>query len=91
MLVVVDIRALDAAGSLEQLSQALGLGGRGRNASVSPEKARQAVTWRVRAAIRTLEHELPACGRHLQRSVQTGVFCSYDPEIDPRWIVEEDQ
>lgn len=70
------------------LSESLGLDGRAREKGSSAEKARQAVSWRIRAAIRKIEDQLPACGRHLARSVQTGGFCRYDPESDPGWSID---
>ena len=57
---------------VDELSAGLGLGGRDREKGSAPEKARQAVTWRIRAAVRKIEAAIPACGRHLQRSVRTG-------------------
>lgn len=74
---------------VEVLSAALGLGGRDRQRGASAERARQAVAWRLKSAIRKLEQQLPACGRHLRRSIRTGAFCSYDPEADPGWTVTD--
>lgn len=88
-----DIGRLDALQAefdaiVNELTQGLGLGGRDRPAGASAEKARQAVAWRIRSAIKRIEAEHPACGRHLRRSVKLGAFCRYDPEVDPGWIVE---
>lgn len=49
--------------------------------------ARSAVTWRIRAAIRKIDGELPALGRHLRASVRTGMFCAYDPEAPTAWVL----
>ena len=46
------------------------------------ERARTAVTYRVRAAIRKLDQLHPELGRHLANSVRTGTWCSYRPETD---------
>ena len=73
---------------VDALTKAYGLGGRKRETGASAEKARSAVTWRIRAAIKKLDHELPALGRHLRASVRTGGFCAYDPELTPDWVVE---
>ena len=37
-------------------------------------------------AIRLIEESHPELGRHLRASVRTGVFCSYVPETEQRWI-----
>jgi hypothetical protein len=64
---------------LGTLSAALGLGGRGRRLSDSSEKARTAVTWRIRHALRRIEAAHPALGRHLAQRVETGTFCRFRP------------
>jgi hypothetical protein len=43
------------------------------------ERARKAVTARVRDAIRRIADVLPDLGRHLDRTVRTGGVCRYDP------------
>jgi hypothetical protein len=70
---------------VEQLASALGLGGRSRRAGSTVERARSAVTQRVRATIRRLHGELPELGRHLDAAITTGTFCSYRPEHDIEW------
>jgi len=72
---------------IEQLSAAYGLGGRARRTGGSAERARTAVTGRIRDAIRRLEAAHPELGRHLSRAVRTGTFCVYDPEPPARWDV----
>jgi hypothetical protein len=62
---------------IEALSAALGLGGRVRKLGDSVEKARTAVTWRIRHALRRIEAVHPAMGRHLARRVKTGTFCQF--------------
>lgn len=76
---------LDAV--IEQLSAALGLGGRGRKLGDPAEKARTAVTWRIRAAIKKIGEAHPELGRHLEVSVRTGAFCAYAPEHAIRWTI----
>jgi hypothetical protein len=73
---------------VEQLSEAFGLGGRSRTTGSSSERARTAVTYRVRAAIRKLEQVHPDLGRHLSNSVRTGTWCSYRPENETTWTIE---
>jgi hypothetical protein len=70
---------------VEALTQAYGLGGRVRRAGSAAERARTAVTARIRDAIRRIGEAHPDLGRHLARSVRTGTFCSYEPEEPTRW------
>lgn len=67
------------------LTSAYGLGGRLRRTGSSAERARTAVTARVRDAIRRIGAADPALGAHLARSVRTGTFCRYDPERPVDW------
>jgi hypothetical protein len=70
---------------VEALTQAYGLGGRIRRTGSAAERARTAVTARIRDAIRRIGAEHPDLGRHLSRSVRTGTFCTYDPDQPVRW------
>lgn len=70
---------------LDQLASAYGLGGRVRRTGSSAERARSAVTARIRETIRRLDELDPALGRHLRASVRTGTFCSYTPEAPVAW------
>jgi TolB-like protein len=72
---------------LEHLSAGLGLGGKTRKAEDPVEKARAAVTWRIRKAIKKIDAENPVLGKHLKASIKTGVFCGYDPEYPTSWEV----
>jgi hypothetical protein len=69
----------------DRLIADLGLGGRSRSAPDWVERARKAVRRRIAASLARIESEHRAAGRHLRRSVQTGVFCSYDPAEPVRW------
>ncbi|MDX2344251.1 MAG: hypothetical protein QNL12_11225, partial [Acidimicrobiia bacterium] len=77
---------------LAEIRRATGLGGRLRtNASDPGERARKAVSARIRDAIRRLDTVAPLLAAHLNRSVQTGLRCSYAPVGDDsqiRWNVE---
>ena len=73
---------------VEQLSEAFGLGGRARATGSSAERARTAVTYRVRSAIRKLSQLHPDLGRHLTNAVRTGTWCAYRPERDVHWLVD---
>ncbi len=68
---------------IEALTQAYGLGGRVRRPGSAAERARTAVTARIKDAIRRIGEAHPDLGRHLARSVRTGTFCSYDPTSRP--------
>ena len=72
---------------LDEMRKATGLGGRDRKMGDAAERARSAVTWRIRNAIKKLDAAHPALARHLGNSIKTGVFCSYTPEKETRWFV----
>ena len=72
---------------VETLSQALGLAGKPRRLGGSVERARTAVTWRIRSAIRKAIAVHPALGRHLENSVRTGTYCTYAPEKTMDWVL----
>jgi hypothetical protein len=74
---------------VEQLTGAYGLGGRGRRAGGSGERARTAVRSRIRAALDRIGEAHPPLGRHLERSIRTGTFCVYDPDPPVAWVVED--
>lgn len=69
----------------DQLTSSLGLRGRPRRSGDVAERARKAVTQRVRAAIQRLDRDHPELGRHLDRSIRTGTYCSYTPERPTSW------
>ena len=72
---------------LAELGAAVGLGGRARTMLDPAERARKAVTGRVRDAISHIEMAHPELGRHLRRSVRTGSFCVYDPAEARYWLL----
>lgn len=72
---------------IDHLSAAMGIGGATRSAGGTVERARSAVTHRIRAAIRQVEKLNPHLGRHLRHAVNTGTYCSYRPEQPTRWRV----
>jgi predicted ATPase len=71
---------------LNELSAAYGMRGP-RRAGDPAEKARSAVTARIRAAIAKIRDVHPELGRHLKNSIHTGRFCSYRPDEATRWRV----
>jgi hypothetical protein len=70
-----------------ELAAAVGLGGRPRRAGDPAERARKAVTGRIRMTIGRIDREHPALGRHLDASVRTGTYCVYRPERATEWSV----
>jgi hypothetical protein len=64
----------------DQLTGAVGLGGRDRRTGSDAERARVNVTRAIRAALRRVEERDADLGRHLQTTVRTGTFCSYEPD-----------
>lgn len=73
---------------LAELRRAGGLAGRSRPLGASSaERARKAVSARVREAIRRIAAVDPVLGAHLDRSVVTGTTCRYDPRTPLRWTL----
>ena len=70
---------------LAELSAAVGLSGRPRRALDPAERARKAVTWRIRDALNHVDAAHAELGRHLRRSVRTGGFCVYEPAEPTTW------
>lgn len=66
----------------DELAGAVGLGGRDRKAASAAERARLSVTRAIRAAMARIAEASPSLGRHLETTIRTGTFCSYNP--DPR-------
>lgn len=62
-----------------ELKRAAGLGGRDRRLGDVGEKARSAVTARIRDAIRRIADVHPELGEHLSSTVRTGRECAYEP------------
>ena len=65
-----------------QLAAAVGLGGRDRRSSSKAERARSAVTKRIKETINRIADVIPPLGRHLAARIKTGYFCSYNPHPD---------
>ncbi len=70
---------------LDHLSKSTGLGGKTRKMSDQIEKARSALTWRIRAAIKKVKSVHEPLGNHLSNTIKTGIFCSYKPENEVSW------
>jgi adenylate cyclase len=82
-------RIEQARGEMEaisgQLSAGVGLGGRDRPAASHAERARVAVTQRLKAGLAKIRESHPSLGRHLAATVKTGYFCSYNPDPLVAW------
>lgn len=65
---------------LRELRAATGLAGRPRALGDAKERARKAVSSRIREAIDRLREAHPELGRHLEAAVATGTHCVYDPQ-----------
>lgn len=63
-----------------ELSRAVAKGGQGRRAGSAAERARTAVQRRLRDAIERIGEHSPALAAHLEQSIRTGTYCSYEPE-----------
>jgi hypothetical protein len=73
----------------QELSAAVGLGGRDRRSGGDAERARVNVTRAIRTAVdRIAEHDA-SLGHHLRTCVSTGTFCAYDPgPLATNWELE---
>jgi pimeloyl-ACP methyl ester carboxylesterase/class 3 adenylate cyclase len=71
-----------------ELTAAYGLGGRPRRSPDHLERARKAVRRRLRTAMARVARAHPGLGRHLDASIRTGTFCSYQPERETLWSVD---
>jgi non-specific serine/threonine protein kinase len=63
----------------DELARGVGLGGRERVAGAAAERARVNVQRRLKDALERISAADATMGRHLTRSVKTGMFCSYEP------------
>jgi pimeloyl-ACP methyl ester carboxylesterase len=70
---------------LAELSAAAGLGMRARTFPSDAERARKAVTARLRDAISRVRSVHPTLGEHLDRAIVTGLTCVYKPTQPIRW------
>jgi hypothetical protein len=77
---------------LAEVRRTTGLGGRIRTVANDPaERARKAVSGRIRDAIRRLDSITPRLAAHLDRSIRTGLRCAYVPtgaDASIRWRVD---
>ena len=64
----------------EELALAVGLSGQNRRIGSEAERARSAVTKRIKSSIKRIGEAIPSLGSHLATRVKTGYFCSYNPQ-----------
>jgi len=77
------VKAQDEIRAIAQhLASAVGLGGRDRKTSSATERARSAVTKRIKKAIQKIGNAIPSLGHHLTARIKTGYFFSYTPHPD---------
>jgi len=77
---------------LAEIRRAAGLGGQPRAAANDPaERARKSVSARIRDAIHRVESLAPDLAAHLDRSIRTGLRCSYDPAPEDAvdWLIRD--
>jgi tetratricopeptide (TPR) repeat protein len=65
---------------VQELSRAVGLGGRDRPVGSATERARLSVTRAIRSAIERIAENSAALGEHLETTIHTGTYCSYHPD-----------
>ena len=70
---------------LEHLRHITGLGGRVRHAASPAERARKAVSARIRDAIAKVGGDHPELAAHLTAAISTGATCSYQPKRPVAW------
>ncbi|MEU2616007.1 AAA family ATPase [Micromonospora sp. NPDC007271] len=85
------VAALDAerAALLAELRAAAGLAGRSRRLGDEAERARKAVTARIRDTLRRLGDRHPALAAHLRDTVSTGSSCRYLPPEPVPWRLHD--
>jgi hypothetical protein len=79
-------RARAERGALvSEVTAAAGLAGRARRLGDQPERARKAVTARIRDTIGRIERVHPSLAAHLRATVTTGTRCGYSPPTPTSW------
>ena len=71
----------------QELSRAVGLGGRNRRAASASERARQSITKSIKSALGAIAQSEATLADLLSRCIKTGTFCSYrlDPDFPIAW------
>jgi hypothetical protein len=63
----------------EQLTSAMGLGGRDRKAADHSERARDRIRKSIHKSLASIRENDPTLGHHLTTCIRTGYLCSYHP------------
>lgn len=69
----------------QELSNALGLGGRTRKAADTKEKARKSVSVAITRGLKDIRGDHPDLFEHLNAALKRGDFFLYEPATSPRW------
>ena len=64
----------------DELSAAVGLGGRDRKISDYAERARLRIGKAIRSAVSAIQKHDPSLGHHLSTCIRTGYYCAYAPD-----------
>ena len=64
----------------EQLSSAMGLGGRDRKAGDHSERARDRIRKSIHKSLESIRENDASLGHHLTTCIRTGYLCSYQPD-----------
>jgi pimeloyl-ACP methyl ester carboxylesterase len=72
---------------LRELRVATGLGGRRRRLNDATERARKAVSARIRETIEKIRGALPELAQHFDASISTGSRCMYKPAHATEWRI----
>ena len=70
---------------LDEVSRATGLGGRSRRLKDPGERARKAVSARIRDSFKRIREVHPDLADHLEAHVTTGSTCTYRPDTERLW------
>jgi len=68
-----------------ELTKALGMSGRQRTFTSDDEKARKAISARIRSSIKRIESVHTELAEHLKESINTGNYCCYNTIQKMRW------
>jgi CheY-like chemotaxis protein len=66
----------------QELDHAVGLGGKSRKAASPAERARVNVQRSIKTALDKLTEHHPALERYLAGTINTGMYCSYTPDLN---------
>lgn len=74
---------------VDHLEKATGLGGRTRKVGGEAERARTSVTKAIKGAVGRIAASSEVLGRHLDTTLRTGLYCSYNPDerVPVNWEV----